>query len=275
MPPLDFNLAAYNVFLRPPWPIFRDGQLARARRLAAPLLQRDHDAIALAEAFHPKARRILLDGLAAAYPHRTLRVGARARRALCGGILVVSRWPIEAQAERLFDVAATFDRVATKGVVYVRIRKGDRPVHVFATHVNAGTDTAAVRARQFATIRRFIDDCRIPSDEPVLLAGDLNVDPTSEEYPGMLAALGGGVPPMQGPRYSFDPIRNSLATGRRRELLDYVLYSARHLAPAACSFEVTPPQTPPWRERWWQRQRRDLSDHYPVVGRFRFDDSPA
>lgn len=270
MPPLDFNLAAYNVFLRPPWPIFPDGQLARGRRLPAFLLQQSYDAIAFAEVFHARARRALLDGLARAYPYRTLRVGAGRGRTVCGGTLLMSRWPIEAQAERLFDVAATFDRVATKGVVYGRIRKAGRPMHVFATHTNAGHQTGPVRARQLATLRRFVDECQLPPDEPVLIAGDLNIDPVSEEYPAMLATLEAVVPPISGPRYSYDPHRNGLAQGRR-ELLDYVLYSARHQAPSACALEVTVPPASPWRDHLWQRRLDDLSDHYPVVGRYRFD----
>ncbi len=271
MSSLNFNLVAYNVFLRPFSTLFPDGQQTRSARLPAHLIDADHDAIAFAELFHPSARRALLDGLEPSYPYRTLLVGAGVRHKLCGGVMVVSRWPIDAQAERLFDVAAGFDMAASKGIVYARIRKHDQWVNVFATHTNAGPRTERVRAQQFETLRRFMDECQVPADEPALIAGDLNVDPADQEYRGMLAILGAEAPPLGGPRYSYDPVRNRLASGRQRQRLDHVLWSSRHRLPAACSTEVLRLQTRPWREHWWQRRRRDLSDHYPVIGRFQFD----
>jgi endonuclease/exonuclease/phosphatase family metal-dependent hydrolase len=270
MPPLDFNLVAYNVFLRPSWLPFLDGQRIRGERLPAHLIEPDYDAIVFNELFHAEARRSLLDRLESTYPYRTLLVGAGVRHKLCGGVMLVSRWPIEAQAERLFDVAEGFDAAASKGIVYARIRKHDQWVNVFATHTNAMPRAHRVRARQFATLRSFIDECQVPADEPALIAGDLNVDPVDLEYPAMLATLNAEVPPLRGLRYSYDPVQNRLAGGRERQLLDYVLYSARHRQPSACSAEVFQLHTRPWRQRSWQRRRQDLSDHYPVIGRFHF-----
>jgi hypothetical protein len=94
----------------------------------------------------------------------------------------------------------------------------------------------------------------IPSSEPVLMAGDFNIDRNSSdgEYSWMLSLLKASQPPIQGfPR----------GTNPRGQWIDYVLYSNAHLQPSTS----------------WNRALRprdgaggDLSDHYAVLGSFVF-----
>jgi len=163
--------------------------------------------------------------------------------------------------------------MANKGVIYARIRKQEMAVHVFATHANARAGAASVRLRQFAIIRDLVERCAIPSNEPVLITGDMNVHRERRgEYESMLEVLGAQAPSSAGHPYSFDPRNNRLAIGLERMHLDYVLYSTRHRQPARSETTVCQPSCErPWRRFPFVRPLRELSDHYPVVGRFWFD----
>ena len=271
---LEFNLAAFNVFLRWRLPVFFDGQRARAERLGRFLDDPSFDAIALSEVFDPASRSLLLDALRDAFPHRTHLVGARNRNWLRGngGVMILSRWPIEDEDERVFEPRAPLEeRFVNKGVVYARIRKGDQPIHVFAAHVYARFRPHDVRFHQFEIMRDFIRARAIGADEPVLIAGDLNVHRQCvPDYRAMLDVLDAEHPETEGHDATYDPTHNPLALGSARLYLDYVLFSRAHRLPDRASNEVLRPTCSEWRSFPWQTPRRDLSDHYPVVGRFAF-----
>lgn len=271
----DFTLVAYNVFLRPRYLLFMDGQWIRSHRLARYLDEPSYDAIAISEVFDEPCRAVFTKRLKRAFPYQTPVVGqSQATRLIhTGGVMVASRWPIEHHQEMLFGAAlAGGDRLARKGVIYARIRKQDRPVHVFATHTNASSGHHKARAKQLTIVRQLIRSCQIPETEPVLIAGDLNVNRADQEYQSMLDLLEAKQPDVQGHPYTYDPKTNGLAAGWEQMFLDYVLYSRRHLQPQVSENEVIKLQCTRWRQRWWLREHRELSDHYPVIGRFTFDD---
>ena len=271
-PPLDFNIAAYNVFLRPRY-FFADGQVLRSERLPTYLCTPSYDAIALCELFDRRCREALLAQIAPTYPYRTrLLAHDNPDWKFHGGVMVLSRWPIEDEAERLFGSAAQGDDILVdKGVVYARINKQGRAVHVFATHANARPWARRAQREQFAIIAEFITSRRIDPSEPVIIAGDLNVHRgRPDEVESTLSLLGAEQPPCCGHGHTYDPKANALATGRTQLYLDYVLYSRRHRQPLRCHNEVLKLRCSVWRQFFWQRGCCDLSDHYPVVGRFTF-----
>lgn len=244
-------------------------QSERAARMAPHLL--GYDVLVLQELFVNRHREALLAELAASYPYRTALVGEDGARGLPwrqdGGTLVLSRWPIEREAQLLYgDVCSGSDCLADKGVAYAAVRKGTLVYHVFTTHAQSvyGRDPPTVRAAQFALLRAFVAAQRIPADEPVIVAGDLNVDAYTPELESMLAALRAAWPPVVGDeRFTWDPPGNALAEGGR-EWLDYVLVSLDHARPA----------------RAWNRAMPlrdgglDLSDHFAVWGRVIMPGSP-
>jgi endonuclease/exonuclease/phosphatase family metal-dependent hydrolase len=159
-----------------------------------------------------------------------------------------------------FDgVCSGTDCLADKGVAYVAVRKGDRRYHVFGTHAQSihGFDVARVRAAQFARMRDFVDAQAIPLDEPVILAGDFNVDAATPELDHMLALLRAVRPPTAGElRFTWDAAANGWVRGRGH-WFDYVLYAADHAAPREAWNRVVP----------LREGDLDLSDHYAVWGR--------
>jgi endonuclease/exonuclease/phosphatase family metal-dependent hydrolase len=270
---LDFTVASYNVYLRPRYPIFLDGQWERSGRIPSYLKDPAYDAVALCEVFDGACRRRVLAELGDHYPYRTpVLGGSRGGWKHNGGVMLLSRWPIERQGEELFgDAAHLDDRLANKGVVYACVRKLGERVHVFAMHANAHAWAIAARAQQFGIVRRFMAACSIPRDEPVILAGDFNVHRgDAPEYEGMLDILGACSPEPVGHDSTYDPATNTLARGPARLFLDYVLTASEHRRPWRAVMEVLRVRCAPWRQFAWQRACEDLSDHYPVVGRFSF-----
>jgi endonuclease/exonuclease/phosphatase family metal-dependent hydrolase len=260
---VTFDVLTYNVLMLPVLPRGQDRRAPLiARRLAG------YDAIVLQEAYSDRHRAALLAGLAAEYPHRTRILGADLWLRQDGGVIVLSRWPIARQRQLRFgDLCAGRDCLADKGALYARITKLGQSVNLFATHLQSGQTQSAIRERQLELIKAMIDALAIGPDEPVLIAGDLNVDRLADartgEFAAMTRILSAAHPaPPKGRAIepTFDPARNPLAGGSRRECLDYVLYSEAHLRPLAAFNAV----------RRLTADGRPLSDHFAVHGRFVF-----
>ncbi|HET8986575.1 MAG TPA: sphingomyelin phosphodiesterase [Trueperaceae bacterium] len=223
-----------------------------------------YDVLVLQELFVDAWRDRLLTELSSHYPYRTDIVGTDGARGnpirQDGGIVILSRWPIVRQAQRTFGaVCSGTDCLADKGVAYAAVTKGRQVYHVFGTHAQSefGFRVERVREEQFSLLRAFVDEQAIPADEPVLLAGDFNVDAATAELGDMLAALDAIRPDTTGSlRQTWDPQRNVWARGPA-QWIDYVLVAADHLMPAAS-----------WNKALALRDGKlDLSDHFAVWGR--------
>ena len=117
------------------------------------------------------------------------------------------------------NACAGSDCLAAKGVKYARVNKTvgavSKVLNVFATHMQAWytPEDKAVRVKQAAQLRAFIDTQEIPATEPVLIAGDFNTDYV--KYPGevdrLRSALNASIPTLVGDRpFSSDPSANLL-----------------------------------------------------------------
>ena len=79
--------------------------------------------------------------------------------------------------QRLFGKrCAGFDCWAQKGCVYARIDVEERPCHIIGIHAQAHEKHRSIREQQFQCVKQFITSLRIPATEPVILAGDFNVN---------------------------------------------------------------------------------------------------
>ncbi|MET4279835.1 MULTISPECIES: sphingomyelin phosphodiesterase [unclassified Bradyrhizobium] len=272
--PDAFDVLTYNVYLRPTT-LFKNGQAIRARLLARVLA--GYDAIVFQEAFDDGARNKLLSGVHREYPHRTKVVGRDVGLNQDGGVVIVSKWPIIRQAQRLFKKLCDGDDCkAQKGVSYALIKKEGRCYHLFGTHVQADDQKWQMRKLQLGVLKQFIDSVHIRSNEPVMIAGDFNEDRYRGHYREMLDVLSAEHPPQAGPTYTFNHLTNDLNDSGQFRYYDYVLYSRNHLQPGGSVNEVRSFLSPsPWREFFWEGWHRDLSDHYAVLGRFVFPPAPA
>ncbi|MFI8084891.1 sphingomyelin phosphodiesterase [Kitasatospora sp. NPDC086009] len=288
--PLD--VLTYNVFLMsknlyPNW-----GQDYRAKAIAAADVFQGHDVVVLQEAFDNSASDQLTAQATAAYPYHTPVVGRStsgwdatsgsytSTTPEDGGVTLLSKWPILRKEQYVFKDACGSDWWSNKGFVYAVLDVNGRRTHVIGTHLQS-TDTGcsagqpvSVRAAQLKAMKAFIDGKNIPAAEPVLIAGDLNIDSHGSEYPSLLTNA--NVAPADtrdGWANSFDTVDNSIAAyrypGEPKEDLDYVLYRADHARPARYTNTVVRFHSSPWTVSSWGTSYtyNDLSDHYPLTAR--------
>jgi len=265
--PYILNVLAYNTYMLTP-PIALSDQGTRAQHIDDAV--HDFDAILIQEVFDNSARATLLEQLAPEYPYQTAVVDLP-NLLEDGGIMIVSRWPIEYSRQMTWNDCNTPDCLANKGVMYARINKLGKKYHLFSTHQQAfnGNDDIAVRNLQMQQFSAFIDAQNIPLDEAVIFGGDMNVDKHTNklnEYNNMLSIFNASEPTYIGHVNSWDKYANHyIGLGSEEpEYLDYVLADDDYLIPYEQSNTV-----------WVLRSNHndmwnihDLSDHFGIHGRF-------
>ncbi|EPB89783.1 hypothetical protein HMPREF1544_03446 [Mucor circinelloides 1006PhL] len=184
------RLLTFNMFMRPPGVKNNDNDFKNERldyiiKHVLPL----HDIITIQEAFAYANRRIDRFLMAAfdqgfyyhvASPrHYPWDLGGD------GGLLILSRYPIQ-KADRIeFSRGVHADWLSFKGALHALIEVDkNQLVHVYTTHTQASYDNGGklnlddtkVRLSQFAHVHQFIQDTAQDDTYPILLMGDLNVD---------------------------------------------------------------------------------------------------
>lgn len=209
----------------------------RAALLAHQLTKAHHyDLIVLAEVFALHARRILKSELRRA-GFQIVTCPITNPLVVTSGLLIASRRPVMDQSFFAFRHASGSDRFAKKGMLRVSLEGEREPLHLFATHLQAGDHAAAVRAAQLREARAFIDyELEGADDGRSAIMGDLNIigeqegKATSEyrslrqtfaEFLDLHHLLRRGAP-----EPTWDPIENRPMIGpgyKEKERLDYVL----------------------------------------------------
>ncbi|WP_080633789.1 sphingomyelin phosphodiesterase [Leptospira santarosai] len=286
---VEIKILSHNVFLLPiglpGWGNW--GQNERAERIASSNYIRNQDVIVFDEAFDTNARKILLDGVRSEYPYQTDVIGRtqedwdatlgdyRSEAFTNGGVVVVSKWPIEEKIQYIFkERGCGADFFSNKGFAYVRINKNGRKFHIIGTHVQAQDSACAnlgkvSRMNQFNEIKSFIDSAKIPNNEMVLIAGDLNVIRDSSEYYDMLSKLNVNKPKYSGVPFTWDTKTNEITAfyyeKEQPVYLDYVLVSKSHFQPPVWqNLAYDPISAKTWTVAGYTSD--EFSDHYPVYG---------
>ena len=184
-----------------------------------------------------------------------------------GGVMIFSRWPIEAEDEIDFEECgqAASDCLANKGVKYARINKLGKRYHVFGTHMDAGSNSDDIFARrtQMAEIRDFIANLNIPEHEPVIIGGDFNTDPIGSDmdYQAFVDTMNPIIPQHIG--YWESNFNDDFG-----KIIDHAWGDRTHLVPITITNEIiTPRSLEP--ELW---DISEFSDHRCVLGRFEYPD---
>lgn len=229
-----------------------------------------YDVVVFQEVFDPILTAQFRSKVAEVYPYMT-EIPWKIGKILSGGSFIASRWPIEAHDALVYDACLADGCLAGKGMNYAKVRKGDNAYHIFGTHTHAYTGEADVATRfaQLEQLKRFVQSKQIPYEEPVILAGDFNVDKVNfpQEHMAFLQLLNATEPEGTGEYpYSYAGPVNVYADDQYNEYLDYVLYSNDHLMPYNAENKMLTPRSIS-SEHW---KSWDLSDHYPVEGRFEF-----
>ncbi len=274
------NVLSYNIYMRPR-SLFKNGQWIRAQKIPDKIP--GYDVIVFQEAFDDGVRSELLKRLKKKYPHQSRILGSDSGVEQDGGVIMVSKWPIVSQKQKLFgNVCSSDDCLADKGVLYVKInkeiKKGEKNYfHIFGTHLNNGN--WGIQKKQLKIIRNFIGAQKIPKSEPVLIAGDMNIRKSNtNQFNAMLGILGASYfsgNQLKGHPFSSDGPLNDLGDGSP-SYLDYVLYSTRHSQITKASFaEVRILRSyDEWKEFAHEKAMWDLSDHFPVYANYHFHYDP-
>ncbi|KAE8974557.1 hypothetical protein PR003_g27036 [Phytophthora rubi] len=184
---MSFEVLQYNLFGRP-YEVSFDGQSERLQRVPESLtrISPSIDVVTFAEAdVKPQRDEMLTQFLKFGFNYSTtvLHDPDPFTSLLNGGVLIVSRWPILREAQHVYRNACHYsDCLAAKGVKYARVLKTvdgtSKIFNVFATHMQAWSTPAgrSDRIQQAKQMRDFVDAMGIPHHEPLVFAGDFNVD---------------------------------------------------------------------------------------------------
>jgi endonuclease/exonuclease/phosphatase family metal-dependent hydrolase len=201
------NIAAYNIFLRPPLVKNNESDHKDSRLKEFIKQLPEFDIVCLQEMFGFLNKR----------KHKLIRCATKAgflyyadstspsfftSFVVDGGLLVLSRFPILASEFKPYPYGIFSDALSQKGVLYTKIQIKDEILHLFSTHTQASyfgenqKYPILTRADQFTMLRQFITTV-LPKNnykdgELVLIVGDFNVDSRHpfietnkiQQYPG-------------------------------------------------------------------------------------------
>jgi endonuclease/exonuclease/phosphatase family metal-dependent hydrolase len=238
--PFRVRILTYNVWMMPSFVSsivnVSPNTLQRAQVIPKCIAALQVDVVVFCEVFCAQGRDILMRHMKEqGFLYETKSVGlggsVSQKKIVDSGVFAMSKYPMEHYQDLTFGSVATGDdRMADKGILYFQIHKRkEEMVHVFGTHLQAWETPNAIKIRklQLQMVKKFIQSMRIPNQDAVILAGDLNVDKwaeNSKEYEEMLKILDFAEPveassdeevqaeETQKPtKCSFDPLTNALA----------------------------------------------------------------
>ena len=194
MPPDEVRVLSYNVFMRPEPISNADHTLERAALIGQWIEGAEVDIVALQEAWEPGAISLLLEAVADEFPYYASdRPVRKFGKIVSGGLLILSRWPIEEVQTVVYDSCHLADCLAAKGATHALIRIAeDAYLNLVVTHLDAGSAARdrQVRAMQIEQLRQFLEGIDRQAG-PLLIAGDFNIDSHAEdgEYKMLTATL--------------------------------------------------------------------------------------
>jgi endonuclease/exonuclease/phosphatase family metal-dependent hydrolase len=254
-----------------------NGKAKRAKIIVEKLQQTDYDVVILQEAFYRRARKIITKGLAKTYPYQTnvlnkQTIGLKTN----GGVVILSKLPIQKIAEIQFKSRASVDRFARKGAMMVTVQWKNQDLQIIGTHLQAFS-TADITYHQLSQIKNELLAKQPSPMIPQIICGDFNIIKTFPDkmpnnidstrwqklprYPKLLEILGAEDGNLLGEnQYSMDRPNNDLANKFKqyRLLLDYVLLQNQTPTKLAILRKIKI-----FRQAW-HKEHQDLSDHFGV-----------
>lgn len=204
-----------------------------------------YDVVVLEELMDKKYRDMVSTLMKRDYPYQygpTMDCAA-----LSGGTVIYSHWPILKKDSIIYQHCNKIDCGSAKDALYIKIKKGNFIYNIFGTHLQAteGVKTASAdrmaRDQQFLHLRQFIKKQKINKNQPVIIAGDLNIDYQAcflkkdcEEYQKTIQSVDKDYGPWDNINtvpFVSDPSKNLMNTDPESEMEDYILpVSTQYLA---------------------------------------------
>lgn len=287
----SLHVMSYNIFHLPGIASvshYKEKERAIAQLEYLKSMRNSIDVIVFQEGFNQQAETYLLDKLSRYYPYNTRLVGqfcyagnywnsisgncSNSPFVVNGGVTIYSKYPILEKHQLVFEHSGygTPDYYANKGAAFVKIKKDNYIYNIVGTHLQADHNAyngSSVRLRQLREIKNWITGFSISKNEPLIYAGDMNVEYTNpSDYAQMKHILHAEI------NYTFNPStemgtysnQNTIVVKNYpnyNDSLDYILHSTEHKSP------VTPPEMKVLRP---MKNGEDLSDHFPVFTKYSF-----
>ena len=266
---VEVDILSYNIFMRP-ITLFKNDQWERMRKI--PSLIKDIDLVMLVEAFDDSIRKHIIKKSESTHPYASKVLGTDRFIKQDGGVVALSKYPIIFEQELLFGSVCRKvfeDCLSDKGALMVAFLKEGKVFFVLGTHLEAGghRNDVRVRLKQLHLINNFVKNMKIPQEIPSFLSGDFNIDLNSEEYPHLTSVLNAfnGAQEYQLPTVDAQNTYNE--AGSPTQTLDYILWNNDNKWPVSFEYSVTQPAVC---TATLLCNKKDISDHYPVLGRFIF-----
>jgi len=123
-----------------------------------------------------------------------------------GGLMIISKYPIVATKEIVYEKGTHSDRFVNKGALYAKVQVKGSYIHVFNTHLQASygfefdpinNPYSGLRSRQLRQLTTFIESVTANDEFPIMVMGDFNVNARfapdngedSQEYIDMMKIL--------------------------------------------------------------------------------------
>lgn len=275
----SISVLFWNVYLLPDLLFADSAKQKRADLIPGAIISEGADVVVLSEMFHDELSASVLSALSKDYPFQTNILADNSSfwdrnfpTFEGGGVVVLSKYEIDHSDELIYSDASGLDQLSNKGVVYARIIKEGQPFHIFASHLQAYADSQAVRESQLKEYASFVSGQKLAQSDPVLHAGDFNIDlHDKKNFGNLLKIMKVQTPELsfeeQRP-FSYDPVSNGLAAKGKPEWLDYILISDQHAKPSSAKISI----------RKMKANKKlskavsvdDLSDHFAILGTFEF-----
>jgi len=273
----QLKVLTYNIYMRPSQ-LFWFNNDFRAAKIPGQI--KDADVVIFQEAFDDSAREILTREMRKSFKYISKHLSEDAFPYQDGGVFIMSKWPIQDnQTQEVYEATSGMDALSRKGVVYVQIIKDEgfqkQNYHIFGTHLNAiegdGVASTTTQNEQLIQLSQFIQAQNIPQNEPLIIAGDFNIDTGANNYSNMLTTLNADHI-LQRNAYSYDNNTNALAC-EQHKTYDHVLYSNTRAPNVETSsiYIDKPISSTAWKRWFFGKDYVELSDHYPVYVTYCFD----
>lgn len=189
-----------------------------------------------------------------------------------GGIIILSKYPILKKYQLIYENQINSpEGLTNRGVAYAVIEKNNKKYHIFGTHTASEQPNypgSVTRELQFTEMKNFKNFFNIPATEPVIYAGDMNVEFTQNaEYLTMKNKLNGDI------NYTFNPLTDRGTYSNLNTVVQYQGYTTYNntLDYIFISKENKLPTEIPVMQRftasYWGG---DISDHDPVYVKYNF-----
>jgi endonuclease/exonuclease/phosphatase family metal-dependent hydrolase len=270
-----------------PSQLYRDAE--RLDKIVADVRTLDPDIVGFSEVWANSSKDRFIEGLASQYPYHAWDENKNPYQ-LGSGLLLFSRYPIAKHTFTPFTRLVWEDAFSQKGFLLAEIAVGSRTILVAHTHIqaDAGSDPSyaeCIKARASNLQQVQAGIAAYPISLPVILLGDLNIvgEDASGKVTGEYRSLCGTLEtvgladayraldpnPVSAPGYTYDAVANKLiarfapADTQKglEQRIDYIF--SRGLTPDEADVPTTFTFESP-------DGVMDLSDHYPLRGRFSF-----